>query len=402
MISDKNLKPWKEILLFNMNSKLRICFVGWADSIHTKRYVEWFAMRGYDVHLITDRRGYNFRNVTIHFIKNDNNSTSRFKRYLSLDFNDRRWQKHVFPYILVNRIIKRICPDLLHLHTLYFPSRWAVFSRHKPLVIMPWNGDIIWKANDSIFHKLVIRHALRKASAILYNSREMHKLCKNIAGESKEYRNRVGVSLSMFKPGICIGDLRQRLNICAHDKVILSTRSLGGFYNIKVVLKAAATVVEKYGNVKLVLCWHSGEENQVSELRRRAEQLGIKRNVVFYGHISYEEMPMLYNLADVAISLSSKDSCPMSMLEAMACGTPIVMGDLPQIREWIKNDKNGYIVPCIDEKAAAAAIMRILSNEQIAGSFIKNNIKLVNENADFDKNMKNIEDLYYRLVRRRK
>ena len=383
-----------------MNQKVKLCFIGWAWSMHTKRYVEWFANRGHRVHLITNSLGFDFKNTSIHLVKKNSRNKSRLERYLTLDFNAWRWQKYVISLFIVKKLIKKINPDLLHLHTLYYPSSLGIYSNFKPLVIMPWNGDVIWKMGDSIYRRMFINYALKKADTILYNSSEMYRICKSKARKKTKFCNRVGVDLNIFKPGINTEDLRNHLNVKPQDKVILSARSLAEFYNIKVVLRAASRIIKRKKNIKLILCWHSGEGCQIDELKHLAEHLGVKDNVIFYGQAPYEEMPKLYNMADVLISLSLYDSCPMSMLEAMACGTPVVMGDLPQIREWIKDGKNGYIVPCVDDNAAADAIMRVLFDKEKGSyfAFAEKNLVLVREKADFDKNMKNIEALYWELV----
>jgi glycosyltransferase involved in cell wall biosynthesis len=377
---------------------MKICFVGWAWSMHTKRYMEWFANRGYETHLITNKLGLDIKDTTIHLIKKNNSSKSRLKRYLTLDFNIWRWQRYIRPMFVIKKLIKKINPDLLHLHTLYYPSSLGIYSNFRPLVIMPWNGDVIWKMDDSIYRRIFINYALKKADAILYNSLEMYRICTSKAWKKTKFCNFDGVDLNIFRPGINTDDLRNNLSLKSQDKVILSTRSLAEFYNIKIVLKASAMVMNKEKNVKLILCWHSGEQNQIEELKHLAEHLGIKDNVIFYGQAPYEEMPKLYNMADVLVSLSSRDSCPMSMLEAMACGTPVVMGDLPQIREWIRDGENGYIVPCLDDIPAAEAMIKVFSNKEKTNSFIKNNLAQVWEKADFDKNMMNIEALYWELV----
>jgi len=377
---------------------MKICFVGWAWSMHTKRYVEWFANRGYETHLITNKLGLDIKDTTIHLIKKNNSSKSRLKRYLTLDFNIWRWQRYIRPMFVIRKLIKKINPDLLHLHTLYYPSSLGIYSNFRPLVIMPWNGDVIWKMDDSIYRRMFINYALKEADAVLYNSSEMHRICTSKARKKTKFCNRVGVDLNIFRPGINTDDLRNNLGLKSQDKVILSARSLAEFYNIKIVLKASAMVMNKKKNVKLILCWHSGERCQIDELKHLAEHLGVKDNVIFYGQAPYEEMPKLYNMADVLVSLSSRDSCPMSMLEAMACGTPVVMGDLPQIREWIRDGESGYIVPCLDDIAAAEAMIKVFSNKEKTDSFIKNNLAQVWERADFDKNMMNIEALYWELV----
>lgn len=78
------------------------------------------------------------------------------------------------------------------------------------------------------------------------------------------------------------------------------------------------------------------------------------------------------------------------------------MGDLPQIREWVRDGKNGYIVSCLNDNDVSEAIIKILSDKGKTNSFIKINLAQVREKADFDKNMKNIENLYEKLITKTK
>lgn len=86
-------------------------------------------------------------------------------------------------------------------------------------------------------------------------------------------------------------------------------------------------------------------------------------NMLLLGSVSHEIMPDYYNASDVMISLSSNDSLPNCMLEAMSCKTPLIMGDIPQIREWITDGENGFLIPVHDEVALINRIIRINENK---------------------------------------
>lgn len=101
------------------------------------------------------------------------------------------------------------------------------------------------------------------------------------------------------------------------------------------------------------------------------------------GQVSWHNMPMYFHAADVMVSVSSNDSLPNCMLESMACGTPVVMGDIPQIREWIKNGENGFLVPPRDPALLAECIVKTFTDpENLIDGFIKYNIEMVKHEVD--------------------
>jgi glycosyltransferase involved in cell wall biosynthesis len=75
-------------------------------------------------------------------------------------------------------------------------------------------------------------------------------------------------------------------------------------------------------------------------------------------------MPALYRTADVIISIPHSDAAPVSVLEAMACGTPCVVCDLPSLREWISDGENGYLVDQTNVSAVAATVVRALDERE--------------------------------------
>ena len=83
--------------------------------------------------------------------------------------------------------------------------------------------------------------------------------------------------------------------------------------------------------------------------------------MIFLGKIDYIDLPKYFNNnADLFISISSNDSAPMSLLEAMACGVPPVIADHTAVNELVKDGWNGYVVPQRDPKATAQAIIKLL------------------------------------------
>ena len=327
----------------------------------------------------------------------------RYIRYPNLQFNFLAPLKRV---LKVRKLIKSIDPDIIHLYSLYFPAYLGVYAPSKyPIVIMPWNGDILWKESRSRFHSLFVKYAINKAKLILYNSEQMRLECKKLVrgkGES-HFKYMEGVNTSLFYPYEKIEeikkvkDIRNKLKL-GNTPVILSTRSFGSFYNIDIIIKAIPIVLKSVPDAKFIFARHSAGEKEIEEITKLISTLKVESAVRLLGKIEYKELPIFYNSADVFVSISSNDSSPMSLLEAMACGVPPITADHSAVNEKVKDGYNGFVIPQRDPKATAEAIIKLLKNKKIRTLFAGRNLKWVRENADWDKNMRKIEDLYFKII----
>jgi glycosyltransferase involved in cell wall biosynthesis len=113
-------------------------------------------------------------------------------------------------------------------------------------------------------------------------------------------------------------------------------------------------------------------------------------------------MARYYTLADVFVSVSSLDSSPASLLEAMASGTTPVVGELPPILEWVIDGWNGHVVPLGDPRALAQAIIRAITHPEERRVFAQRNLELIREKGDHDKEMGKMEELYRLLIKQKR
>ena len=109
---------------------------------------------------------------------------------------------------------------------------------------------------------------------------------------------------------------------------------------------------------------------------------------------SRSEMASLFRQALVAVSPSTHDGTPNTLLEAMACGSYPVASDLDSIREWITPGENGSLFDPSDPQALAKAVNNVLANSDLRQQAAKINQKIIKERADYQTSMARAVELY--------
>ena len=363
-----------------------------------QRWAEWFSNRNHEVHLITDHPVPMGKFIT-HDISWETDTRPRYIRYRELGFNIKSIRL-IKTILRVRKLVNDINPDVLHLHTLYYPSYLGIYTNFRPLVVTPWNGDVLWSQKRSIAHKYLVKYILRHADLVTHNSLQMRDRCISLGMRNNKLHmvQCPGVDLKSFYPQGKSEEFKQSLNL-GNSPIVLSTRSISDEYNIDIIVKSIPYVLTKIPQVKFVFVWHFGSEEKIGKMTKMINDMGIESAVRLLGKKDYAELPKYFNIADVFVSVSSCDSAPMSLLEAMACGVPPVTADHPAVNELVKDVWNGYVVPQRNPEATAQAIIKLLEDEKMRKLFAERNLKWVRENADLDKNMGKVEELYYSLVK---
>lgn len=295
--------------------------------------------------------------------------------------------------------VREFGPDVVLLQTLLHPCYLAYYlPRRIPRVVTIWNGDATWWAEwtgvERLLKKGIVAHGLRTAAAVTVNSAAVLKTCLGLGAreESVHLIRYPGVDLSRFRPGDK-GRARKALGIGA-KRVVLCPRGLGGYLNSDVIVEATAAVVRRFPETLFLFLSGVGGERAWESHLDRARGLGTAENCRWDGQVPWDAMPAYYQAADAMVSVSSRDSLPNCMLEAMACGVPVVMGDIEATREWVEDGVNGHLVDPRDPGELAARIVGLLDDPAGRGAaFAERNILCVRRDADAARGAERIRDL---------
>ena len=128
------------------------------------------------------------------------------------------------------------------------------------------------------------------------------------------------------------------------------------------------------------------------------EELDLKDRVILLGSVPNEQLPEIYNAADIYVSTSLSDGSSLSLMEAMCCGLPVVVTDVPANLEWIREGFNGLIAERKNIDSIADRLIKLLSSDKMIKQFADNNLKIAEEKIDIKKNYKKLIVLYQFLL----
>jgi glycosyltransferase involved in cell wall biosynthesis len=97
------------------------------------------------------------------------------------------------------------------------------------------------------------------------------------------------------------------------------------------------------------------------------EELGLQDNVIIKDFVENQELPELYNQSSVFILPSLAEGVPRTILEAMACGTPVVCTNLPQLIKIVS--ECGLLIPPGDPDAIARSLADLASDRKMAQAY---------------------------------
>jgi glycosyltransferase involved in cell wall biosynthesis len=170
------------------------------------------------------------------------------------------------------------------------------------------------------------------------------------------------------------------------------------YKGLEELLKALVLVRERIPAVKLIV---GGGGELLNEYKKMAECLGISKNVEFPGFIADEELPDYYHNCDAFIlpSLSSdQEGFGIVLLEAMACGRPVISTDIVGVAKDVRRTGSGIIVKPRDSNVLAQAIIEIFKDEGMAEEMGRKGRSLVEEKYDWRKIARDMLGIYEELV----
>ena len=149
--------------------------------------------------------------------------------------------------------------------------------------------------------------------------------------------------------------------------VFLSNRNLEPHYGVDCVLRAFASIQQQMPKASLTVV---GDGSQRDALERLKTELNLQ-HTSFTGRVEHEEIYDHYTNADVFLNASRIDNQPLSILEAFACGLPVVTTDAGGIPDIVSDQETGFVVPIDDCEALAERATKLVADCNIATTMVQ-------------------------------
>ena len=306
---------------------------------------------------------------------------------------------------ILQSAVNRFQPDVIFLQTLLYPCYLSLFIRSDAKRMFTfWNGDLMaWARHtglERLFKKHLVAQGIKQATAITVNSETARGVCVSYGAvrEKVHLIRYPGLDLEQFK-SIPKSSAKNALGL-ENRQLILNERGPVPHQNLDILVEAAPRILAAFPQAKFMFLAPGkgiGPE-AYAKYAAQAHKLGVEHAMLWRGNVPHHELPNILSASDVAVSLSFEDSLPNSMLDAMACNVPVVVGDLPQIREWVSDGHNGFVVPQRDPEKVAEAVCALLANPALAADMASRSFRLVEERAASSSQIPLVKELVLRVA----
>jgi glycosyltransferase involved in cell wall biosynthesis len=305
------------------------------SSIHSRRYAELIAMAGCEVVLLEKGK----------FPQLSGELARRYHRWprarpsLLRCFLGRRLAEKVGNALVefqLQSLWRGINPDICHVQWIDDKAWTLTRIGISPVVLTAWGADIRMTQDQSC-DPVLRRHkseAVSNAALLIADSDDIIDIATELAQNSVSTELiPLGIDTSIFKPGLRDerASWRKELAIPPMATVALSPRGFQARYGHHMIISAFSRAVAKgQFDAYLVLKRFNGDDpGYLNEVNASVARLGIQDRIRMLDEVPYERLPSYYAMGDFAINFPVADAFPVTFMECLACGVPILTKELP-------------------------------------------------------------------------
>ena len=351
-------------------------------------YIKWFKENGWEVHIAANGE------IQIPYVDQKFNLSiqrSPFK------FNNIKALKNL------KNIIEQNNYEIIHCHTPMGGILTRLAARKSRV-----NGTkVIYTAHGFHFCKgapllnWLLYYPIEKFMAPLTDclitiNKEDYELSKNkLKVKRIEHIHGVGVDTEDFKPIDELNKkaLKESFGYHPDDFLLFYAAEFNKNKNQQFLIHSLSLIKEELPNVKLLL---AGEGALLNECKQLAKNLEILHMVDFLGF--RKDIKEIVPMCDVAVGSSLREGLPVNIMEAMACGLPIVAVDNRGHRELVTDDNNGWLVKSDDTNGFAKKLKHLVKRKGLKERLGINSRKIVMSKYSIDKVIEKKSTVYKRYM----
>ncbi len=311
--------------------------------------------------------------------------------------------KFAIPLSMIPTMVKQtVTFDIIHLHQ--YPTFLNIVAHH---YAQKYHIPYVLQAHGSL-PGVTANQALRQAHGLLWGRRILRDARRLIAVspmEAEQYRNigidehkieivPNGIDLSDFDNLPERGEFRRKYSLGDDQRIILYLGRVHKIKGLDLLVKAFTDLSQTLNNIELVIA--GPDDGYLPSLKKLVTDLEIDDRVLFTGPLYGREKLTAYVDADVYVLPSVYDIFGVTVLEACACGTPVIVTDRCGIADVI-NGQAGLVVPH-DEEQLQHAFLHLLGNDKMRLQFGEKGKLLVRKTFNWKKIAEQVERVYTEIL----
>lgn len=424
---------------------MRLCFIADLNSIHSRRFIGFFAQRDHDVLVLSTTHfphgkflGAEVVNLPGARSDGDNHYSEmkgglqglkaiidRFARSLRVR-SVVKWNHSLFSLVAHGQIayvtaalvqnwqqlyhrsrdyaracISKFQPDLLQCLRLPMEGFIGAYAEYHPTLHFCWGNDLtLWASSYPEFAQMT-RLALAVCDGFFADcQRDVHLAHQwGLDEDTPAFVTPGGGGLNTDRlPENKHVPLKRH---CEEPLVFFTLRGLGSFSGIdNLPIIKAVPYLSRSVDDRFIIRFLGNGEPYYGVLRAEARRLGVAGLLEFIPRTTHGQIPAAIARADFVFSASHHDGTPNSLLETMWYGGIPICSDLASIREWITDGVNGYLFDMGDPERIAAKFAQAVAERDRHDEFRAINRRIIAQRADYQTCMTRVESIYRELIGR--
>lgn len=287
------------------------------------------------------------------------------------------------------KIVKEIGPDVIHAGPVDKCASIAAFAGGAPLVAMSWGYDLMRTVEESRVWARLAGYALKRSDMFTSDALATKKKALLLGARADR--------CTTFPWGVDLRHFSQTKRELGKANVItfFCNRSWEANYGVDVLAKAFVIAAIKNNDLRLLLL---GDGTMRSSIRSIIEDGGMLDKVEYAGRIPQTQLPSFYHRADVYVTPSHVDGTSVSLMEAMACGLPIIASDIPGNVDWVQDGIQGRLFTDDDVEELAEIMLNLSADRAGLARMGEDSRQTAEARADWEKNKLVLLETYSRAI----
>ena len=347
-------------------SSLRICLFGDATNVHLIRWAEALRARGIDLFIITYREA-KLPDFQLYDIScSEMRGNADYERFL-------RFFRGIKMFFLLRRSIRKIQPDIVHVHYLVNTPLVFAFWGFRRLVVSPWGNDIIFDRGKEpwsviIYKKVLLRWARQVTATTMFLGKHIRQYAK--------------VNPTIIPFGVDTKKFSGKAHSSRKEIALTFVKHLEEKYGARYLIKAVPLILKECAELRVNIVGRGALEQ---ELRDLVNQKGLQNHIYFHGKFNHDQVVGILRHSDIFVmpSIYESEIFGVAAIEASSMMLPVVATDFPGIREAVVDCETGILIPPANSRAIADACIKLIKHPALMRQMGKKGRRYVKANFEW-------------------